>query len=108
MIPLPVIDSCDNCGLCCETQAGLPISYYTAVEPNADLPAYLRREIEETARRWNGLGIWQVPGHDAPCVWYDQTTRRCRHYEHRPSVCREFERGSACCREYRREGGLSA
>lgn len=24
-----------------------------------------------------------------PCLWYDEETRRCKHYEHRPEVCRD-------------------
>jgi Fe-S-cluster containining protein len=100
--PLPVV-SCTGppCGACCEHQAGLPVTWYTVIEPDAPLPADLRREIDDTARRWNGPGMWRGPGDDAPCVWYDAATKRCRHYENRPAVCREFEVGGPECLTWR-------
>lgn len=24
-----------------------------------------------------------------PCLWYDEQTKRCKHYEHRPETCRD-------------------
>jgi uncharacterized protein len=97
--PLPT--TCHGCGACCEQQAGLPITWYRVVEPDAPLPPELRAEIDETARRWGGLGVWQGPGEGAPCVWYDRASHRCRHYEHRPEVCRDFPVGGEDCLAWR-------
>jgi uncharacterized protein len=36
-----------------------------------------------------------------PCLWLDEDTRECLHYDHRPQVCRDFERGGAACVDLR-------
>tara|TARA_Y100000034_G_C6610007_1_gene265625 strand:- start:254 stop:553 length:300 start_codon:yes stop_codon:yes gene_type:complete len=36
-----------------------------------------------------------------PCIWLDQSTQRCKFYEHRPSICRDFYRGSEGCESWR-------
>ena len=43
-----------------------------------------------------------------PCLWYDQETRRCKHYEYRPLACREFEVGGDDCHDARRRAGMTA
>lgn len=38
-----------------------------------------------------------------PCLWYDEQTKRCRHYEWRPETCREaMKPGDAACRATRK------
>lgn len=38
-----------------------------------------------------------------PCLWYDEETKRCRHYEHRPEVCRDaIKPGDDACLQTRR------
>lgn len=39
-------------------------------------------------------------------MWYDEVTKRCRHYEHRPQVCRAFSPGEPACNGMRLELGL--
>lgn len=38
---------------------------------------------------------------DGPCVWFDESRRRCRHHEHRPRVCRDFQIGGKDCLAWR-------
>lgn len=45
--------------------------------------------------------------HDSPCIWLDEATGKCKHYEIRPDVCREFEVGNISCRMLRKEVGLT-
>ena len=40
------------------------------------------------------------------CVWFDETTKRCQHYEYRPDACRTFEVGSDPCRMSRWDVGV--
>lgn len=42
------------------------------------------------------------------CIWLDQSTAKCRYYEHRPMICREFELGSDECRAVRSAYRLDA
>jgi Fe-S-cluster containining protein len=109
MMELPVItncDNCDNCGVCCHGQAGLPITYYTVLEPDYPLPIALRQEIEDTLANWTANGDWQGPQDGDPCVWYDQQTKRCIHHEFRPDICRDFEVGGEDCLRIRQETGI--
>lgn len=60
------------------------------------LPADLRDELElialiEPDREEGG----------PPCIWYDPTTNKCKHYEHRPHVCADFPVGCESCLLYR-------
>jgi len=100
-IELPLVVSCQGCGLCCETQAGLPITYHRVFGTIATLPAHLQDDVQTTYQRWLNSGHWQGPADGSPCVWYDQDAHCCRHYEHRPDICREFEVGGAACLRYR-------
>jgi Fe-S-cluster containining protein len=63
------------------------------------LEAELRADLEwvERTRRSD----------DEPCIWFDQETRRCKHYEYRPELCRDFEVGEEDCLRVRfRELGI--
>jgi Fe-S-cluster containining protein len=33
-----------------------------------------------------------------PCVWLDQRSNRCLHYDYRPQACRDFQINSDLCR----------
>ena len=41
-----------------------------------------------------------------PCVWFDEVTRQCRHYDLRPEACRVFEINSDACRMSRWDVGI--
>jgi Fe-S-cluster containining protein len=102
---LPVIDSCDGCGACCLVVTAPP---FRRVFDEAGEEAWerLRRErpdllaeilAAERARRAAG-----GPGFGTPCLWFDPSTRRCRHYDLRPRACRDFALGGDDCRDARR------
>jgi Fe-S-cluster containining protein len=88
-VPLGVVTSCRDCGVCCLGQAGLPVTWYRFIEPDAPLPPEVRAGVEALA----GRDFWEAD----PCVWYDLEARSCRHYEWRPDVCRSFAVGGADC-----------
>ena len=123
---LPVV-SCDGCGACC-MHIGTPPAMFP-------LFANLGEKDPETCRRMGGdddFDIWEampeslrqeladyyravlidknIPsrsGKGMPCLWFDEETRRCRHYEHRPSTCRDFEVGGVDCLGHRKRVGIS-
>lgn len=60
-----------------------------AIDPNA--------AVEEFRRRGRRVGH-----HPTPCLWFDEATRQCKHYEHRPETCRDaIEPGDEACRATR-------
>jgi len=98
--PLPVLTSCDGCGACCRTICAPPFRIDHEVnEPEIrNVPQEL---IEEFLPSWRIR--YQVEA--SPCMWFDETLLRCRHYEWRPTACREFELDSPYCHAVRREFG---
>jgi uncharacterized protein len=108
---LPIIVSCDGCGVCCLVVTHPPF-YSVFQEQGEEAWERLKRErrdlvleivADHRARRASG-----DPLVGTPCLWYDPETRRCRHYEYRPLACREFEVGGDDCRDARRRAGFSA
>lgn len=107
--PLPVIDSCDDCGACCQVVTRPPFRTHFGESGEAtwerlkhDRPDLVAELLaDERARRTRG-----EPSYGTPCLWYDPTTRRCRHYDHRPQACRDFAIGSTDCRDARRRAGI--
>ena len=87
-------DPCAGCGLCCAEQGTPPFTRFGDDRP----PPELDWDVETHAGRYDeGL----------PCLWYDTTTKRCRHYEHRPQACREaVVPGDEICNGFRADGGL--
>lgn len=108
MLTLPVIN-CDNCGACCTEQEALPVGWYLGNpafklgDPNS-LPPELLAELEAMAEQFDKTG-WP---NGTPCVWYDEQTLRCKHYEYRPETCREENvvPGNDACLRWRREKGI--
>ena len=100
--------SCDGCGACCLMQQSPPMYVYWLDMPEDDnnrddedwqransLPSHLKDELREHRRR---LRYGGKPDHDdQACIWLDQSTMKCKHYEHRPSICRDFQVGSDEC-----------
>jgi Fe-S-cluster containining protein len=90
MTPLPVLN-CDDCGACCETQGTPPFARTPDDRPPPEL------DWDRLAHRWRY-------DQSLPCLWYDPTTRRCRHYEFRPLACREaVVPGDENCLRFRAE-----
>lgn len=78
----------------------------------AQMPDSLKFELQsyyEGARRQTDEGVDPLKAwrYGQPCLWLDETTKRCKNYEHRPATCREFQPGEEACLEYRKRGGLS-
>jgi Fe-S-cluster containining protein len=106
---LPIIESCDGCGACCQVVTAPP--FYHVFEKEGEeawerlkweRPDLLAEVIADSQiRRANG-----GPFYGTPCLWYDVRTRRCRHYKYRPHACREFEVGGEDCRDARRRAGI--
>ena len=107
---LPVIpSSCDGCGVCC-LGIGSPIVLYASrphhTTPHPFRPPNLPQElIDEINRHFSGLLRGQEP--QAQCLWFDATSRLCKHHEYRPQVCRDFELGGLNCLTDRREAVLA-
>jgi Fe-S-cluster containining protein len=106
---LPVIESCAECGACCQVVTSPP--FYRVFDGEGEEAwERLKRErpellaelcADDRQRRANG-----GPFYGTPCLWYDAETRRCRHYDDRPRACRMFEVGSVDCRDARRRSGI--
>lgn len=102
MSALPIVESCEGCGLCCRTM-GVPFHFGPSrpgVDPfwanvPTDLRADLQHFIDEGAAE---LGT--------PCYWYDAANKICRHHAYRPKICRDFELGSQRCINLRRDKGF--
>ena len=91
--------SCDGCGLCCEG-IGSPVLLYASRPglgtPHPYRPVGLPQElIDEIDFHFSGLTRGQEPLDR--CLWFDPTTRQCRHYELRPQICRDYELGGPAC-----------
>ena len=112
-VSLPVISNCDDCGACCMGQAGLPASWFVSpVIPSGrtasgkSLPNELRKQLQAIVQQWLNSGF---PADDSPCIWFDQKSRRCRHYEYRPDLCRDAViPGDAACRRWREKFEIDA
>jgi Fe-S-cluster containining protein len=95
---LPVLRTCDGCGACCRTVSVPPFR----IDPDVNEPVL--KGVPQTLID-EFLPAWRVRLHvsDSPCLWFDEQSLRCRHYELRPDACREFEINSPSCEAVRRE-----
>jgi Fe-S-cluster containining protein len=107
--PLPVIDSCHACGACCLTVTQPPF-YRIFDDDGEDAWERLKREspslVAELIADYRSRRAAGRPSYGTPCIWFDEPTRQCRHYEFRPRACREFEIGSTDCHDARRRAGV--
>jgi hypothetical protein len=51
----------------------------------------------ELAKARRDAVIWSGLPDEIPCAFLDETTKRCRHYDHRPKICQEFKVGDWKC-----------
>ena len=106
---LAVIDSCDGCGVCC-TVVSRPPFYRVFDESGEDAWERLRADRPDVVAELNADYTERRaaggPFYGTPCIWFDATSRKCRHYEYRPRACRQFEMGGTDCRDARRRAGF--
>jgi uncharacterized protein len=106
---LPVIDSCEGCGACCQVVTHPPF-YRVFEDEGEDAWERLRRDrpdiLAEFLADFRARRAAGKPDFGTPCTWLDPVTRRCRNYEFRPLACREFEIGEFDCRDARRREGI--
>lgn len=118
---LPILaDPCHGCGACCVEQSSPPgyvlvLSpgyvddpegpYHEEYELALRLPDDLKAELIAYGDRLGADDAFAHARQDAPCLWLDRATGRCRHYEHRPPICRAFVVGSPGCHGWREAYG---
>lgn len=98
------VKNCDNCGICCCHMRTPPFLPLHKDEWWKCLPQRLQDEVKAHAtrktlisRQLDELGMRE----DAPCLWFDMRSGRCREWKWRPDICREFEAGGESCLKYR-------
>ncbi|MCE9531847.1 MAG: YkgJ family cysteine cluster protein [Planctomycetes bacterium] len=123
-LPLIAIPSCEGCGACC-TYVGVPPGFGKFYFDNPDeLPGEVWnsadgirwRDMPDELRatliaQYEGMldgTIVEIPNDVTPCIWLNQTTRQCGHYDWRPQICRDFQMGSGACRAMRQGEGIDA
>jgi len=106
---LPVIESCDGCGACCLVVTQPPF-YHVFEDIGEEALERLQRERPDLAAElhadYKERQAAGGPFYGTPCVWFDQESRKCRHYEYRPLACHMFEIGEEDCRDARRRAGV--
>lgn len=117
-LSLPVVD-CEGCGACC-LEMGSPPGFVLFYPPPGKT-VYLGTLESEDGLLWQALpqplkdelaayyAQMRAGGEDRdgePCLWFDEATRQCRHYEHRPRVCRDFKVGCDGCLAWRSQYGI--
>lgn len=68
----------------------------------ARLPDALKQQILDHVAELTDVDIGE------PCIWYNQETRQCSHYEFRPQMCRDFEAGNDHCLRLREKYGIES
>ena len=106
---LPVIESCDGCGACCQVVTRPPF-YFVFDDFGEEALERLQRErpdlVAELDADDNARKAAGSPSYGTPCLWYDAPSRRCRHYDYRPLACQQFEVGGDDCLDARRRAGI--
>jgi Fe-S-cluster containining protein len=94
-----ILETCDGCGSCCRRT---PIPPF---EPGEEAALGVPESLLEPVR----ARIAAEQHFDfIPCVWFDESTQKCLHYELRPAACRNFAIGGDLCRLSRWDDGLDA
>lgn len=126
-LPMAAVTDCSGCGACCRT-IGTPPGYavFYPKPPHElaewaagseDHERWLRLKAEAPAVEEELGAYYRAALHEGtipdrqeygePCLWLDETTMRCRHYEHRPTVCRTaLQPGDSACLDWRRQFGI--
>lgn len=108
---LPTDEPCRDCGACCQHMVYPPFWSRLPIGTPENDPEWerllvdrpeLAAEIHEDYARRRAAGL-DRNGYEAPCLWLNRETFRCRHHDYRPQVCREFEPGGEDCLRIRGE-----
>ena len=113
LTPLPVLDlaspdPCSGCGRCCLHVTSPPFyglgdpSWVALMRDRPDLVAEINADYD---RRYSPGG---PGGAEAPCLWFDAGTGRCRNYGHRPDICIDFEVGEEDCLRMRADDRVAS
>jgi Fe-S-cluster containining protein len=99
---LPIIESCDGCGLCCMTM-GVPYHYgksQPGIDPHwENVPEDLKTQLLDFINE-GGAELGE------PCFWFDRKETVCRHHAYRPGICRDFKLGGQRCVQLRETYGI--
>ncbi len=90
---------CIGCGWCCEHTGSPPLDEMADLDA---MPEALRREL--TDYRQGLVADPLVQSREVRrlcCLWWDETTRRCRQHDDRPPQCRRFVIGDQPCLDVR-------
>ena len=114
------VTSCDKCGACCTHMATPPMfaaffpprgkkmpKFMFGTEDHDIVKTFSRALWAETRALFDEAWKTNRSAKDVPCFWFDEATRRCRHWEFRPTICREFEVGGEDCKDHRERVGLT-
>lgn len=111
MNQLPILD-CGNCGACCLQQESPPMYLLLLLNPQyrehypedaarvVALPGRLKRELHLYSA---DMKAGKPHPRGGVCLWYDEATKGCGHYDLRPEICRDFEVNSKECHQWREE-----
>jgi len=97
-VSLPMIQSCDGCGLCCLHVSFPPYHRDEIAALPPDVQDSLAAASTTRAMQYAATGA-----DETPCMFLDLLTRRCRHYDHRPEICQDYETGGVECLSIRNE-----
>lgn len=111
---LPVIENCDGCGACCMEQESPPGYLWILLHGQSDDPMDLVRfnhipgpVMDELKAYVETIRSQERHPNDGVCIWFDEETRKCKHYELRPSICRDIVKpGDDGCRRWREAYGV--
>lgn len=108
---LPIVDNCDGCGVCCLEQESPPgfaiivmygpqhAMHHEDVERFNSMPPDVREDYDAYVEH---IKAGNPHPNNNVCIWFDEDTRQCKHYELRPEICRrEVAPGDDSCRRWR-------
>jgi Fe-S-cluster containining protein len=107
--PLPIIESCEDCGACCRVVTLPP---FRRVFDEGGEEAWERLRWDRPDLRAEFLEVERTrklagePSFGSPCLWFDSGLGVCRHYDYRPQACRDFAVGGVDCLGARRRSGV--
>lgn len=108
--PLPKVESCEGCGLCCSVpNIVMPLSPDEAAvlsdagtELVREVPVTIGKKLLDVIRPQRRCDFTRL----GACALWDQESGECGIYEERPVACSAFKRGGYQCMKLRKDAGL--